>query len=242
MVILHGLLGSSRNWAGLLKTLGKDLACHALDLRNHGQSPHAASMDYGELVADVRAYLDKAGLERVALVGHSLGGKVAMALACASPERVSHLLVVDIAPKPYPPRWEKEFAAMRALPVAEMKSRAEAEAALEPAVSDWAFRKFLLTNLGRREGGGFEWTVNLPLLEASLPALFEHPLAAEDHYAGPTLFLRGEHSRFVRDEDVARIEAHFPQATLETIAGAGHNVHFDQPAAFEKALRRLLEN
>lgn len=240
LVILHGLLGSSRNWATILRALGRRHCCHALDLRNHGRSPHLDSMDYGALAADVLRYLDEVGIRRASVIGHSMGGKVAMTLACAAPDRVSHLVVVDIAPRPYPPRWEAEFAAMRALEVETFQSRGEAEAALEPTVRDWAFRKFLLSNLERRAEGGFRWTVNLPLLERCLPDLFKHPLAESEHFDGPTLFLRGERSRFVRQADLTLIHRHFPRGRLETVAEAGHNVHFDQPDAFVAAVERLL--
>jgi pimeloyl-ACP methyl ester carboxylesterase len=236
LVILHGLLGSSRNWAGMLKLLSPDFSCHALDLRNHGDSPHTEAMSYAEQAADVVAYLDKAGIEQCSLLGHSMGGKVAMAVACRAPERVSHLVVVDIAPKSYPPRWGAEFAAMRALPVSEMSSRGEAEKALESTVSDWAFRKFLLSNLIRQEGGGFEWKVNLPLLESALPEIFAHSLAEDDQYSGPTLFLRGGKSNYVSKGDLDVIRQHFPCGKLETIKEAGHNVHFEQPEAFKESL------
>lgn len=222
----------------MLKLLAPTYACHALDLRNHGDSPHADSMAYGAQAADVLSYLDTAGIRECVLVGHSMGGKVAMAVAARAPERISHLVVVDIAPKAYAPRWAAEFAAMRALPLETLSSRAEAEAALEPAVPDWAFRKFLLSNSVRRPEGGFAWKVNLPVLEASLPEIFAHSLAAEDRFEGPTLFLRGERSSYVADEDIAAILRSFPHGELKTVEGAGHNVHFDQPDAFVEALDR----
>lgn len=197
-------------------------------------------MAYPAMAGDVLAYLDREGLPETVLIGHSMGGKVAMTLACAHPDRVSHLVVLDMAPKPYPPRWEEEFAAMLALPVASLGSRREAESRLEPVVKDWAFRQFLLSNLTRREEGGFAWTINLPLLQRCLPALFEHPLGPGERYEGPTLFLRGERSRFVADADEALIREHFPQGRLETVRGAGHNVHFDAPEGFIAALESFL--
>lgn len=239
LLILHGLLGSSRNWTKITRELADDFQSHALDLRNHGQSPHAEDMCYASMSADVIAYADKHGIESFGLIGHSMGGKAAMVLACLHPERVRGLVVVDIAPKPYPPHWEKEFAAMRALDPGSIGTRAEAERALETKVPDWALRQFLLTNLVRREAGGFRWAVNLPLLHERLPDLFAHPLHAGDRYDGPTLFVRGEQSDYVSDADLAPIQEHFPAGTIETIAGAGHNVHFDQPEAFLARMRRF---
>ena len=240
MVVLHGLLGSGRNWMGTARHLVPPFQMHLLDARNHGESPHAETMDYPSMAADVRAWLDRAGLERVVLVGHSMGGKAAMTLAVAHPERISHLVVVDMAPKAYAPRWEAEFAAMRALPVDRMQSRQEAEAALEGTVRDWAFRKFLLTNLRRAEKGGFEWMINLPLLQSRLPDLFAQPLEETAVFRGPTLFIRGAGSNFIVDADQATIRRHFPDARLETVEGAGHNVHFDQPERFAKLLREFV--
>ena len=141
LVILHGFLGSSRNW----QTAGADLASRfhvcALDLRNHGASPHADAMSYAAMAADVAAWLDARAAGPVTLVGHSMGGKVAMLLACRGPERVGRLVVVDIAPRDYSAaRHQAEFAAMNGLDLASLRSRADAERDLEAAVPDWAMR------------------------------------------------------------------------------------------------------
>ena len=171
LVILHGILGSSRNW----QTAGGDLArryhVFALDLRNQGGSPHSEEMTYDAMVGDVAAWLDLHGLGRAALLGHSMGGKVAMLLACRQPERVERLVVVDIAPKDY--SWggkqRAEFAAMNGLDLSSLRSRAEAEQRLEAAVPDWAMRKFLTTNLERDGSGQWHWTINLAVLTEGAP-------------------------------------------------------------------------
>ena len=131
VVVLHGLLGASRNWTTIAKALQADYAVHLLDLRNHGQSPHAESMRWSELVADVKAYLVAQRLESVRLMGHSLGGKIAMRFACEYPELVERLVLVDIAAKAYPPYHDAEFRAMQSIAVAELASRKEAEQLLE---------------------------------------------------------------------------------------------------------------
>lgn len=191
------------------------------------------------MAEDVKSWIETQVLGPVHLVGHSMGGKVAMAVACRSPMLLRSLVVVDIAPKAYAPRWGKEFAAMNALDVGNLDSRQAAEQALEPAVPDWAFRKFLLTNLERRETGGFRWSVNLPVLEAALPVLFASPLALDEQFTGPTLFLRGELSDYITERDPEAIRRHFPAGELETIPGAGHNVHFEKPEAFVEAVTRF---
>lgn len=235
LVILHGLLGSSRNW----QTAGRDLAeryhVTALDLRNHGSSPHADEMTYAAMVGDVLAWMDAQGLARVTVMGHSMGGKVAMLLACRRPERVERLIVVDIAPKDY--FWaghRAEFAAMNELDLASLGSRAEAELRFEARVDDWAMRKFIATNLERvTEGaGGWRWAINLPVVTAALPELERNSLEPADRFAGETLFIVGGKSRYVGSADRAGIDACFPSARVETIADAGHNPHMDARAAF----------
>ncbi len=241
LVVLHGLLGSSRNWL----TTGKDLAdarqVLALDLRNHGQSPHAEPMTYAAMVEDVLGWMDAQGLKKVALMGHSMGGKVAMALACRHPERVEKLIVVDIAPKDYLSHAHRsEFAAMNELRLDTLQSRAEAELRFEARVGDWAMRKFLTTNLERTEAGGWRWTVNLPALTAALPEVERNPLGEGESFAGPTLFVAGGKSRYVQAGDLGAIEAHFPGARVEIIAGSGHNPHMETRTEFVALVRAFL--
>jgi pimeloyl-ACP methyl ester carboxylesterase len=237
LILLHGMLGSSRNW----QTTGADLAgsfhVFALDLRNHGRSPHADSMTYEEMLGDVLAWLDAQGIDRATLVGHSMGGKVAMLLACRHPPRVERLVVVDIAPKNYFwPAHRQSFAAMNELNLADLRSRAEAEMRFEARVPSWPMRKFLTTNLDRREDGTWFWQINLPVLTAALPALERNPLAADDRFAGPVLFLSGENSTYIEPADHATIRAHFPAADIRAIAGAGHNPHMETRAEFVAAV------
>ncbi len=243
LVLLHGLLGSGRNWqtagAGLAEAAG-GREVWALDLRNHGKSPWHAVMTYEAMVADVLAWLDARGLGAVDLMGHSMGGKVAMLLACRHPDRVRRLVVVDIAPKAYLSHGHRaEFAAMNELRLAELQSRGEAELKMEGRVPDWAMRKFLTTNLERGEDGGWRWAINLPVLTAALPEVEANPLReglaggeSGDRFAGPVLFVRGGKSRYVSDEDAARVADVFPAARMETITAAGHNPHMETRAGF----------
>ena len=238
LVILHGLLGSSRNW----QTAGRDLAdrfhVFALDLRNHGSSPHMDTMTYADHAADVVAWLDAQGLARVTLLGHSMGGKTAMLLACRHPERVERLIVADIAPKDYHwPAHRVNFAAMNELDLASLHSRAEAERRLEARVRSLALRKFLATNLERAEDGAWRWTINLPVITAALPAMEKNSLAAGDRFAGPTHFVTGGQSDYVGAEDQVAIRRYFPAARMSTISESGHNPHMETREKFVALVR-----
>lgn len=233
LVILHGMLGSSRNW----QTAGRDLAEHfhvlAPDARNHGTSPHAASMDYTDMVDDVLAWLDAQGLAIVTLLGHSMGGKTAMLLACRHPERVNRLIVVDMAPKDYFwPAHQEEFAAMNELDLSTLRSRAEAEQRLERRVGNWAMRKFLATNLESDSARHWRWGINLPALTTALPVLEKNPLRTGDTFSGPTNFIAGGKSTYITAGDEQLILQHFPAAQLTVMPESGHNPHIETRAAF----------
>jgi pimeloyl-ACP methyl ester carboxylesterase len=237
MVILHGLLGSSRNW----QTAGADLAeryhVFALDLRNHGRSPHADSMSYEEMGDDVLAWLNAQKIERATLVGHSMGGKVAMLIACRHPQRVERLIVVDIAPRNYFwPGHRASFAAMNELNLADIHSRAEAELRFEARVPSWPMRKFLTTNLDRSEAGEWFWQINLPVISAALPAIEKNPLGSGDRFDGETIFLAGGKSNYVEAEDHAAIRTHFPAAQLRILPNSGHNPHMESRDEFVATL------
>lgn len=241
VLVLHGLLGSARNW----QTAGRDLTAHfhvhALDARNHGRSPHHAEMSYAAMVNDVLAWLDARHVAKATLVGHSMGGKTAMLLACRHPERVERLVIVDIAPKDY--QWaahRAEFAAMNELDLPGLQSRAEAELRFEARVRDFGMRKFLATNLERDGHGHWRWLVNLPVLTAALPQLEANSLAAGDRFTGPALFVTGGKSRYVQRVDHELIHRHFPAARIETIAESGHNPHMETREEFVRLVAEFV--
>ena len=239
LVVLHGMLGSSRNW----QTAGRELVgrYHVLapDLRNHGGSPHADEMTYEAMLGDIMGWLDAQGLQTATFMGHSMGGKVAMLLACRHPERVERLVVVDMAPKDYAwPEHRQEFAAMNELDLATLHSRGEAETRFEARVPGWAMRKFLLTNLERTTDGHWRWLINLPVLSAALPALESNPLMPDDRFEGAALFIAGGKSRYVEAGDRSAVTKHFPAAKIKTIAESGHNPHMETREAF---VRLVLE-
>ena len=199
-------------------------------------------MTYGAMLADVLAWMDQRGWDAADVMGHSMGGKLAMLLATRHASRVRRLIVVDIAPKDYLSQAHRaEFAAMHELRLATLKSRGEAELRFEARVGDWAMRKFLATNLERDDAGGWRWAINLPAITAALPELERNPLEGTDHFSGPTLFVAGGKSRYVELADHARVHRHFPQAEIVTIAAAGHNPHMETRSEFVQVVRRFLE-
>ena len=236
LVVLHGLLGSSRNWQSAGVALAeRGHRVLAPDLRNHGSSPWADDCSYAALALDVIALLDGLSLGPVHLVGHSMGGKVAMRLVMERPDLVARLTIVDIAPRAYSDRIRVEFAAMSALDLAAVKSRKDAEEKLVTQVSEWGMRQFILTNLGQDAKGHWRWTVNREALTHSLPEILGNSLAVGEVWDGPTRFLRGGKSNYIRDEDFAAIRAHFPQAEVVTLPDSGHNPHFEARAGFVEA-------
>jgi len=232
LAILHGLFGSGRNWATIAQRLAAHHRIIAVDLRNHGASPWAETMEYREMAEDVRMTLQGRGYERFALLGHSMGGKVAMIAALEHRAAVERLIVADIAPVPYAPHHLGHVQRMRGLDLAQIKRRSDADAALAPAIPDPAERAFLLQNL-ILENGKARWRLNLAAMEREMPHLVGFPALPSDHtYDGPALFVAGGRSNYLRPEHEPRIRHLFPTAEIAVIDNAGHWLHAEQPTAF----------
>jgi pimeloyl-ACP methyl ester carboxylesterase len=240
VVFCHGLFGQGRNWTQAAKALSAEHRVLLLDMPNHGRSPWTETFDYLELAELVAAEL---GDEPVALVGHSMGGKIAMCLALRHPELVERLAVVDVAPVAYPSG--REFVGyietMQGLDLAALGSRSEAEDALREAVPNPVVRSFLLQNL-RRSDDGWHWQLNLDLLGDSMPGLTGWPAEAlgEATYDGPVLWVGGADSDYIADEHAEEMDRRFPRNRRVLVKGAGHWVHSEQPEVFLEVLRRFL--
>ncbi len=229
LVLLHGLFGQSGNFGAIQRRLAASRRVVAMDLRNHGASPHAPGMDYPTLAADVAETIESLGLGPCAVLGHSMGGKAAMALALARPDLVVRLCVADIAPVRYPPSLATYATAMLALPLPPGLTRAAADAALAPVVADAGERAFLLSNLLLGETP--RWRLGLSHIIAGMDDIQAWP-AIPGSYAGPTLFLAGARSRYVLPEHRPAIAALFPAAKFVTLRNAGHWLHADDPEGF----------
>lgn len=233
LVVIHGLLGSADNWRSHLRGWQQGRRVVAVDLRNHGRSPHAEGMGYGVMAEDVLATLARLGIERCHLLGHSMGGKVAITLARRHPERVASLVVADIAPVAYGHGHDAIFAALRAVEAAAPENRREVDAIMADHVPERAVRLFLATNLVRGEGA-MAWRVGLDAIEADYEAIRGVP-EGEAPYEGPTLVIRGSRSTYVTDAMLPGLREVLPQAEIETLE-AGHWLHAEQPEAFQAAV------
>lgn len=241
-IVLHGFLGMSDNW----KTLGlrwseAGYEVHLLDQRNHGRSFHSDEFSYEVMARDLQHYREEHNLEEIILLGHSMGGKVAMQFAVDFPNMVSKLIVADIAPKAYPPHHQDILKALSALDFPKIKSRGDAEDILSEYIKDESTRLFLLKNLYRDSKKEFALRINLPVLSEKIEevgvALSENAV-----FNGDTLFLGGEKSGYIEPIDELLIKRHFPKAVVKQVANAGHWLHADNPDEFYSACKSFLKN
>ena len=238
VIILHGLFGFSDNWQTIAKGLSDNHLVVTPDLRNHGRSPHAPAHTYPEMAEDMRSFMEQHWMFSTALVGHSMGGKVAMQLALSYPDMVERLVVVDIAPGGAEDNHSSIFDALSSMDLSKMTARQEAETYLAERIPDAGTRQFLLKNITREEGGRFTWKMNLPVLRAHYSDILA-PVSGEP-FDKPVLFVRGSRSDYIKDSDFPLIKSLFPQAEIATIEGAGHWVHADKPAELLTILKNFL--
>lgn len=238
LIILHGLFGSSDNWGTPARLLSQDFDVINVDLRNHGQSFHHQQHDYPSMADDVLALMDSLEIESCVLLGHSMGGKVAMQLALNHPKRINKLIVVDIAPVAYPRHHDDIFTALNQLDLANLQSRSQADQLLTPLVPETGVRQFLLKNLSKQPQGGFQWRCNLSVLQQQYEQISRPPSGSS--FTGSTLFIKGELSHYIKSEYREAVLALFPQAQLKLIAGAGHWPHAEKPELFMRTLQRFL--
>ena len=243
-VFLHGLFGRGKNFTTIAQALAPEVQSLMVDLPNHGQSGWTERFDYADL-ADLVAEHLRAGFAAhgpVAVIGHSMGGKVAMVLALRHPDLVRRLVVIDISPDTggeVRGEFPHLLSALASLDLRAVHKRGEASAALREQIPNSTVRGFLMQNL-KREGDGFVWEPNLALLRAELDTVMGFPSDPGEPYEGPVLWMGGEKSDYVTDDDAPAMRALFPRTQRITVKGAGHWVHAEQPDTVVAALRRFL--
>lgn len=241
LIILHGFLGMSDNW----KTLGGQYAAagfqvHMVDLRNHGRSFHSDVFTYEAMVQDLLEYCRANQLEKIDLLGHSMGGKVSMLFAVTHPEKINKLIIADIAPKYYSPHHDDIMAALNAVDFSKRPDRGEVEEIMKPYVPDMGTRQFLMKNLYWKTPEQLDFRFNLAVFNKNM-GLIGEPLPETAVFEKPTLFIRGANSGYVQDEDFVLIKQHFPQSEIVTVKNAGHWLHAENPKDFFQATATFLK-
>lgn len=230
VIILHGLFGMSDNWASFAKLLSAEYRVITPDLRNHGQSFHSSAHNYPIMAEDVLELLDLLELTSAHVIGHSMGGKVAMTMAINAPYRLKSLISVDMAPKSYPGGHQEIIRAIQEAPIEQTKSRKEVKTFLMDRLHSPTIVQFLLKNLSRNKDSMlFEWKFNISALAMHYSDILKEILPATHTFQKKTTFVRGSESNYIQLEDMDDILKYFPLAQLCTIEGAGHWVHADQP-------------
>ncbi|MEM9337153.1 MAG: alpha/beta fold hydrolase [Bacteroidota bacterium] len=237
--IMHGVFGSSDNWQTLGKVFAKKFKVYLIDLRNHGNSPHSSVFDYDVMAADIVELIQDEGLGQVNVLGHSMGGKVAMNLATLHPDKVNKLIVVDIAPKQYPPHHQQIFNGFHSVDLPNLTSRKEADEQLKKVISNVGVRQFILKNLTRDTEGTFSWKLNVDAIERGAEKVGQG-LESEVGFSGDTLFIGGGKSDYILKEDHAMIKGLFPKSDIKYIDGAGHWVHAEKPEALSEMVLDFL--
>lgn len=238
IILIHGLFGSAANLGMVARGLAPHFRVYSLDVRNHGKSPHSDRMNYPLMAGDVVQFMDEHGIESCPIMGHSMGGKIAMQVALDHPQRVSKLVVADVAPVNYPPHHQDTLAGLEAVEQAIITSRAMADEILSQWIDEPGVRAFLLKSLQRDESGEYHWQLNRQAIAANYEAL---GAASEGRpYPGPTMFIKGGDSDYIQPSHREVVMRLFPAAQLKEIEGAGHWLHAEKPALFNQLLLRFL--
>ena len=240
-LIIHGFLGMSDNW----KTLGGQFAAqgfqvHMLDMRNHGRSFHTDEFTYEAMANDVREYCQTNHLENIVLLGHSMGGKIAMLVSCLQPSLVSKLIVADIGPKFYAPHHDSILAGLSAVDFTQKPSRNKVDEIVSQYITDFGTRQFLLKNLYWEEPGQLAFRFNLPVFINNKSSIGK-ALPEALRFDNPTLFLRGDKSNYILDDDISLIKHHFPVSEIQTISNAGHWLHAENPQDFYNSVLQFVK-
>ena len=239
LLLIHGLFGSGDNWRGIVKQLSSSYQVISVDLRNHGRSFQHAQQSYALMADDIVEVLDKLNIDNTHMLGHSIGGKVAMQFAAQYSDRLNKLIVADIAPRQYADGHSQIFKTLMSVDLSQYKQRTEVDSYLKNMIPDSGVRSFLLMNLVS-VSGELSWRINLEYLFCNYPALLQ-PVSFDTKVDNPTLFIRGADSDYINADDRQLIRNQFTNVQIVAISKAGHWVHADQPAYFTEMVMRFLK-
>jgi esterase len=239
IVVLHGVFGSSDNWLTPAKFLASNYKLYLLDQRNHGQSPQSDEFNNQVMANDLKEFIDEHQIKDPVVMGHSMGGKVAMTFAAEYQQMISKLIIVDIAPKYYPPHHKKILEGLNSIDRENLKSRQEADVQLAKYEDNIGVRQFLLKNLYRNDKGEFSWRINLPVITEKIDNVGE-ALDENIKIEIPTLFIRGSESNYIQEKDEGMINKRFSDVRIETIEGAGHWVHAEKTEEFVEVVKEFI--
>ncbi|MDQ3534415.1 MAG: alpha/beta fold hydrolase [Bacteroidota bacterium] len=239
IIILHGLFGSSDNWLTLGKKFAEYNKVYLVDLRNHGSSFHDEEFNYKVMAEDILQLYKNQKIDDAIVLGHSMGGKVAMTFAQQNLEKVSKLIVADISPAAYPLRHDVIVETLAAVKIEDISTRQEADLQLQQFIPEVEIRQFLLKNLTRNKDGNFKWKLNLPIIERDIDNVGE-PVSTGQVFPKPTLFIKGGRSKYILDKDLPLMNKIFPNHQLITMPGAGHWLHAEQPEAFYSIVKDFI--
>jgi len=236
-IILHGLFGLSDNWVSIAKVLAQNYHVIIPDLRNHGQSPHSPVFNYDAMTSDIIELMDDLDLEQAVILGHSMGGKVAMQFALQNPELTEKLIVVDMSMRRFEGRQLHSdiIQAMMSIDFNTIESRTDVNRQLATTIHDERVRLFILKNLYRKTRYQLDWRLNLSDINQNIDYIFDG-ISSNTKYNGPALFIKGEKSDYILDSDIPKIVQCFPKAIFQTVSGAGHWVQADNPEGFLEKL------
>lgn len=250
LIILHGLYGSSDNWVSVGRELAENFEVYLIDQRNHGKSPHTVDHNYDLMKEDLHEFMEQHDIEKAIILGHSMGGKTAMFFAADYPEKISHLIVVDISPRSYKTTsssqlkmHESIIRAMYNLDFYGIQNRQEIDDVLAKSILQDRIRQFLLKNIHRSKDNEYSWSINIKTIKNELRNIMDGLDENQPAITGfPVLFIKGEKSDYIMDKDKEMIENIFPYADFETIPNAGHWLHAEQPELFmEKVTEFILQ-
>jgi len=241
LIIIHGLFGSLDNWMTFAKTMSENHEVYLIDARNHGQSPHSNVFNIQVMADDLKEFIDENQLINSIILGHSMGGKIAMQFAINYPSKIDKLIVVDIAPKAYPVHHELIIEGLQALDFNVIKTRNAADEKLSAYIPEFSVRQFLLKNLYWKEKEQLGFRFNLEVIAKNIHHVGEALVTNGKSFNNPTLFVRGDKSNYILDSDMDEIQKIFPNSNLITIKDSGHWIHAEQPEAFLNTIEQFLK-